>query len=291
MPLATLTADRARQFAVSIWCATILLAALMLSRRLAGAFEAPPPGLLVALVSALLFIAGAFAAWLALQCQPQVPSPPRAAEALRTTEDGGEGRGEGDNTNARRLDAISNTIFDSTRNRFAVTTLAVLPPTLFGLAVAGSGATGTQMSILTLAVATAYVVVSIPLTRQTAGTVATAIGESDSVEEFDPQDESQHTSLIRRWSDDGEILEGTAVAEFAPGQKLAVIHVAFCPPTLGTPRVECEPLANIDVRWKLAVAQTYGLRIDVTRRGNLEAAESVPIAYFATATANRAKAA
>jgi hypothetical protein len=100
-------------------------------------------------------------------------------------------------------------------------------------------------------------------------------------------------SMQRRLADDGsrEILEGEFTAVFAAGQKTAVVHVAFCPPLAGIPEVECEPLDGPEVRWKAAVVQPYGLRIDVQRSGAKDGPAEVHLAWFATANCRLTEAA
>ena len=89
--------------------------------------------------------------------------------------------------------------------------------------------------------------------------------------------------MQRRLSDDGrETLEGEFTAVFTAGQKQAVVHLAFCPPLHGIPELECEPIDGADVRWKLAVAQPYGARIDVHRGGPLGHPAEIRLAWFAT---------
>jgi hypothetical protein len=90
--------------------------------------------------------------------------------------------------------------------------------------------------------------------------------------------------MQRRLSEDGlcETVEGEFTAAFAAGQKQAVVHLAFCPPLPSVPELECEPLDGADVRWKLAVAQPYGVRIDVHRGGALDSPAEIRLAWFAT---------
>lgn len=256
--------DRAKRCAIAIWSATILLTVLVVSRRAAGAFEAFPPALLTIFVSCLGLAIGIV--------------------AVIVTEG--------------MYDAGA----QNSKSRLWRCALSILPPFALGLALAPPGATGTQMSIATLAVVSTAAILLLPEQWRVASGKRRV--QDEELSSLNPQLstldspqlstlDSPHCWMTRRLSDDGsrEILEGSAVAEFAAGQKLAVVHVAFCPPTFALPEVECEPVGEADVRWKLNVVQPFGLRIDVTRRSNFEEAETVPIGYFASADAPQRSAA
>lgn len=99
-------------------------------------------------------------------------------------------------------------------------------------------------------------------------------------------------SMQRRLTDDGrETVEGEFTAVFAAGQKQAVVHLSFCPPLPGIPDIECEPLDGPDVRWKLAVVQPYGVRIDVQRSGPCDLPAICRLAWFACSEPRIAEAA
>lgn len=281
------------RIALSIWSLSILLAVLVLSRRIAGAFETTPPGLLVAFATALLFTAGIIACALCRlrdklrTLQPHAnanaPSPPKDAPKTDPTLFRGEGRGEGAGLSAR-FDRFTNSFREQIQHsQLLPTLLSILPPLIFGFALTSS--TSTQMSILTLAVATGTLVWHLPSLEFLPAEVTSDLDQETSFLEPAADLPNINSQLTRRIDEVAgcEYLEGTAIAQFAAGQKLAVVHIAFCPPTFGMPDVECEPLEDTDVRWKLNVVQPYGLRIDVTRRGELSEATDVPIAFFATA--------
>jgi hypothetical protein len=63
----------------------------------------------------------------------------------------------------------------------------------------------------------------------------------------------------------GEMIEGTIRVLFEPGQKRAHLHVPFSPPLPGIPEVEVEPVGDVDLRLKVAVRQSYGIRIEARR--------------------------
>ncbi|MCA9085656.1 MAG: hypothetical protein KDA81_16460 [Planctomycetaceae bacterium] len=75
-------------------------------------------------------------------------------------------------------------------------------------------------------------------------------------------------------SDGSELIEGTMKVRFEPGQKRANLHIPFSPPLAGVPDVECECVGGEDLRLKVPVRQSYGVRIEARRtdaEGPLEA--------------------
>jgi hypothetical protein len=87
-----------------------------------------------------------------------------------------------------------------------------------------------------------------------------------------------------RAADGTEQLEGVVLADFAPGQKQAAAHVAFCPPFEQIPAFDCELLEGADVRAKVGAVYVYGARLDLKRAGETDAALAVSVHYAATAT-------
>jgi hypothetical protein len=66
-----------------------------------------------------------------------------------------------------------------------------------------------------------------------------------------------------RAADGTEELFGWLRTPFAPGQRTASIHVAFCPPLAVTPEVEVEQIEGPDARIKTAQLLPYGARFDL----------------------------
>lgn len=72
--------------------------------------------------------------------------------------------------------------------------------------------------------------------------------------------------IRRRVSDDGmERIEGTLRCEFAPGQRTAMAHVAFCPPLPTLPRIDARLRASptIDGTCKVAELYAHAARFEV----------------------------
>jgi hypothetical protein len=66
-----------------------------------------------------------------------------------------------------------------------------------------------------------------------------------------------------RAADGRETILGTIVAEFAPGERMATLHVAFCPPFEILPQVEAEIADGPDASVKVAQVLHNGARLDV----------------------------
>lgn len=99
-----------------------------------------------------------------------------------------------------------------------------------------------------------------------------------------PADVPTTTQWMSRGTlDEGESAEGGCRAEFEAGQKLATIHLSFSPAFSVAPELECEPLDDSDVTIKVAAMQAYGVRLEVTRKGDCESPECVPVSWFAFA--------
>ena len=60
-----------------------------------------------------------------------------------------------------------------------------------------------------------------------------------------------------------EAVYGSVAADFAPGQRHAVLHVGFCPPLQRTPTIEAEPCAGPDARVKVLQSFAHGVRLEV----------------------------
>ena len=93
--------------------------------------------------------------------------------------------------------------------------------------------------------------------------------------------------MSRRATDDGEVIEGWMRVTFAVGQREATIHVSFCPPLAGTPEIETEDLAGVDLEIRVASAFPFGLRMAVRRSGSTHEAHTARIGFIATAAACR----
>lgn len=95
--------------------------------------------------------------------------------------------------------------------------------------------------------------------------------------------------LIRTRSADGvEIIRGTVAAEFAPGDRMAIVHIAFCPPFERIPRVEAEVAAGPACDVKIAQILHQGARLEVRLARASTTARRATIEFVATAHPSKA---
>lgn len=93
--------------------------------------------------------------------------------------------------------------------------------------------------------------------------------ESDPPAALDFELETAGQWLRRAFDEEGaDTLEGMLQTRFEPGQKLAMLHVPFCPPFASIPRFSCET-ADDGVRAKVAAVYSYGARIELKRTADL----------------------
>lgn len=288
-----------KRFGLALYTGLSLLAVGLLARRLAGAWQQFPPVPLALLFTGLCFLLGGLAALL-----------------LR---DGDERRGKADSAEEVKRHSRG------TRRRtiFAGRVItAVILPMLIGLTVISPANTAAQMAVVSTGLFLFYVLWWGPPATANSTTAPTrrTDGETDEVgfqradkkgkigqrilagnlpaeeitgEATEPAKESAEFWMTRRPSADGscEMVEGEATVRFAAGQQQAILHVAFCPPLCGSPCVDCQPLSEADLRWKIVTAAPYGLRIDLTRRTDLDSPLTVRMGYSVAAPVIRPSAA
>jgi hypothetical protein len=78
-----------------------------------------------------------------------------------------------------------------------------------------------------------------------------------------------------------EVVEGTAVARFAPGQRTTSIHLAFCPPLARTPEIACRAAADVAAEVKVAQCVAYAARFDVKLAAVAAVPLEVPVSFSA----------
>jgi len=69
--------------------------------------------------------------------------------------------------------------------------------------------------------------------------------------------------LTRIREDDRESIHALLLAEIPPDDRLAIIHVAFCPPLEATPELIAHALDTDDADVRITQAETFGARIEV----------------------------
>jgi hypothetical protein len=98
-----------------------------------------------------------------------------------------------------------------------------------------------------------------------------------------PNDAFKITQRVLRgvWQDGGERIEAELWTEFGPEVQLRILHLAFCPPFGGVPRVQVEQLEGPPARVRLAQLFPHGVRIEVKLHGQPEKDSSVRLRVYA----------
>jgi hypothetical protein len=107
---------------------------------------------------------------------------------------------------------------------------------------------------------------------------------------FDEESAEADPSILqwmtrRQLADGGEAIEGAVRIFFEPGERFAVAHVAFVPPLSERPNAECQVLVDFEGRARIGVAQAYGLRIEARRSESDLNALGVEVAFTAATRA------
>lgn len=79
-------------------------------------------------------------------------------------------------------------------------------------------------------------------------------------------------------------LHGLIRVEFPAGDRLQIVHVAFCPPFLHRPEVDVTQVSGSDVSLKVAQAESFGVRIEARRNQNETGPASVVLEVVASAS-------
>jgi len=90
--------------------------------------------------------------------------------------------------------------------------------------------------------------------------------------------------LTRVREDDRESIHALLLAEIPPGDSLAAIHVAFCPPLEATPELTAHALDTDDAEVRITQAETFGSRIEVRVREVASEQRSVLVEVLGSAT-------
>lgn len=98
---------------------------------------------------------------------------------------------------------------------------------------------------------------------------------------FESDDEHATQWQRRVACDGGELIEGCARVDFGPGQKEAVMHLAFCPPLSAVPVVHGEDADGGELEIRAEAVHTFGARLAVRRRSRIESSETRFVSYVA----------
>lgn len=91
----------------------------------------------------------------------------------------------------------------------------------------------------------------------------------------------QQLTRIRNTTTGDEALFGTLCAEFAAGERVAVLHVAFCPPLARTPEVHAEQAEGPSATVRTTQILPHGARLEVRLSRESDKPSSVNVDFAA----------
>jgi hypothetical protein len=77
-----------------------------------------------------------------------------------------------------------------------------------------------------------------------------------------PANVTQQLTRVRE-ADGNESLHGLVRAEIAAGDRIAAVHLAFCPPLDGAPELTAHAIDADDAEVRITAAHSYGTRLEV----------------------------
>jgi len=102
-----------------------------------------------------------------------------------------------------------------------------------------------------------------------------------------PSENTETTQWMSRTATSaGESAEGGCRIEFAVQQKVMAVHIPFSPAFSVVPCFECEAIDGTGVKIKVSARYRYGVRLELTRQGDLSLTRSVPLEWYAAAKAD-----
>ena len=270
-------AERNRQAAVLIWSSLIVVAVLLLSRRVTGGIDGVSSAWPCVVVSSLMSLLSSVGWMLFRQC---------------------------------------GSVEQSLRSVQIAAAVAWLPTCLSGIAllpsdsplargwlfgIAALSAVGLALTHTNPTRERGIAVENPSLARQASepGRTETRIEATPTPSDlsvFDPVDEERTNEATTHWMtrqalpDGVDQIEGAIRVPFTSGQKAASIHIPFSPPFAAVPQVECEIVGDEPARWKLSVVYAYGMRVDLKRESSDGEAE-IELSYSAICEATSSEAA
>jgi hypothetical protein len=101
----------------------------------------------------------------------------------------------------------------------------------------------------------------------------------EEVVEADPSTLQWMTRKLR--ADGAESVDGSVRIYFGPGERFAVAHISFIPPLSDRPHAECQLLVDFNGRVRIGVALAFGLRIEARRPEPATQAISIDVGFSA----------
>jgi hypothetical protein len=275
-------------FASSVWTVIALIAAVLLSRRLAGAFGSVPVALpCVAGTAATFFSLSAHALWSA--ANPGASGQKQAFAAALTVL-----------LPLIVADVLWTTVSPLVGGYLAALFVLAGLGTLFMRDFAPIEIESLEQNWNNASVRMEIVPPPGKISRETPGSLDPAPTEEVALffenapdeESCDDVDPTLSQSIVRRRPAEGaEIIEGSVRIHFGPGERTTVAHVSFVPPLADRPRTECQVLTDFDGRVRIGLSQAYGLRIEARRAEPAGAATDVVVAFSAEVRAAQSEAA
>jgi hypothetical protein len=108
---------------------------------------------------------------------------------------------------------------------------------------------------------------------------AASLSVADEENESDPSIVQWMTR--RRLPDGGELVEGAVRIELDPAATIGVAHLSFSPPLGCDPRAECHLLCDFEGRVRITTAKSYGLRIEARQSGERTFSTTIDVAFTA----------
>lgn len=271
-------AERNRQAAVIIWSSLIVVAVVLLSRRVAGGIESVVsvwPCVLVSLFATLLSGFG----WISFQHRIGSVSPRTeqiaAAIAWLPTWLSGAALLPPDSTLARGW------LFGIAALSAAGLLLSLTNPTRErGIVGEGSSLTRRVSEVAQALEAVDRTPTSDPRPDVDVQATPTDLSVFDSVTEERSNDSTTQWMTRQSLPTGVDQIEGSIRVSFAAGQRAASVHVPFSPPFAAVPQVECEAIGDDPVRWKVSVVYAYGMRVELKREFNDEPGD-IELSYSA----------
>jgi len=127
---------------------------------------------------------------------------------------------------------------------------------------------------------------------EVAGRLLTQLASKQQVELLDlsekPEiEEGLVQQLTRVREGDRESIHALLQAEVAAGDRLAIVHIAFCPPLAARPELTAHAMVTDEADVKITQAETFGTRIEVRLPRTHELERTVVVEVLGSATCPR----
>ncbi len=248
--------------AIGIWSGLTIIAVVVLSRKLNGAFEQQPHDLAACLIAFFAMTLGVIANIL-FQLTKRTATNPASS--------------------------------------IVAGVITLVPPIVLGVALLSSHSSNTAVTFLVtlFVLASAVVVVagekSIQMRPPTQmGTIRLLSHESDVAslgQTTSPEvslDETVSQWMTRKALSTGDDrLEGAIKVHLDARQRQANIHIPFSPPFSIPPQIDCDVLNDCPVRLKVRAVHPFGARIELRRSAATQTEETVEVGFRAIAAVGR----